>query len=70
MRRATISSSFDHPWRYKAEKWLWVAMIPVALYTGLAHSVTFVSFLSLYALVLTLSGAEMAAKATKAAAED
>lgn len=47
--------------------WLWVAMIPTALLTGWVKSVTFVSALSLWALVAS-HGAWWAA--SKVAEED
>jgi predicted CDP-diglyceride synthetase/phosphatidate cytidylyltransferase len=58
-----------NPLRFRVEKWFWVVMIVVAISTGLINSVAFVSFLSIYALVLTLAGAEQAAEARTRASE-
>lgn len=57
------------PLRFKLEMWFWVIVIPTAFVTGLINSVAFVSFLSLYALVLTLAGAVQAAEARIEASE-
>lgn len=45
-------------------------MIPLCVLTPLGDSVTWVSFMSAYALVLTLAGAEQAAEARVAAQDD
>jgi hypothetical protein len=50
-------------WRYRAEKWGWIAFTPVAWFMGWVNLVSVVSLLSIYALILTAGGAEQAAEA-------
>jgi len=60
--------------RYRIEKWFWMCNVPIVLALVLfwrslwdVVSLPYVAFLSIYALVLTLSGAEQAAEAANAA---
>ena len=56
-------------WRFRIEKWFWIAFTPVAWFSGLVNLVSVVSLLSIYALILTAGGAEQAAGAALAATE-
>lgn len=56
--------------RFRYEKWFWCANVPGVMYLVVFErdvwetvSLPYVAFLSIYALVLTLSGAEQAAVA-------
>lgn len=67
----------DKAFRYRAEKWWWVANIPAVLYLFFFHralweqiSVLYLTLVSIYALVLTAGGAEQAAEAAAAATEN
>jgi hypothetical protein len=50
-------------WRFSLEKWFWILFTPVAFATHLVDILAFTAFLSLYAIVLTLSGAQQGATA-------
>lgn len=65
-----MSAQLDKATRFRYEKWFWTGNVPTVLYLVLLQrpfwetmSIPYVAFLSIYALVLTLSGAEQAAKA-------
>lgn len=67
----------DQAFRYRVEKWLWVANIPAVLYLFIWHrplwdsvSVLYLALVSIYALVLTAGGAEEAATAAAEVTED
>lgn len=58
--------------RFRLEKWFWCLQVPVIVYMAVwreplwdALSIPYVAFLSVYALVLTLAGAEQAAEAAR-----
>lgn len=54
----------DKAFRYRLEKWFWIAMIiPTVVWWH--DSVLWVSLLSIYALVITAGGAEQAAEAAQ-----
>jgi hypothetical protein len=64
----------DKAFRYRVEKWWWVANIPAVLYLFTfqralwdAISVLYLTLVSIYALVLTAGGAEQAAEAASEA---
>jgi hypothetical protein len=53
----------DKALRFRVEKWFWITMIaPTVIW--LRESVLWVALLSIYALVITASGAEQAAEAS------
>ena len=67
----------DKVLRYRVEKWFWAVQAPISLGIAVWYrwlweiiSIPYVAFLSIYALVLTLSGAEQAAKAAGGAARN
>jgi hypothetical protein len=60
----------DKAFRYRVEKWWWVANVPATLYLFFferplweAISILYLAEVSIYALVLTAGGAEQAAEA-------
>lgn len=67
----------DKAFRYRIEKWFWVANVPAALFTYVFYraawesiSILYLALVSIYALVLTAGGAEQAAEAAAEAAKD
>ncbi|MDP9011119.1 MAG: hypothetical protein M3O41_00420 [Pseudomonadota bacterium] len=57
-------------WRYRAEKWFWIAFTPVAYFLHWVDLVSVVSLLSIYALILTAGGAEQASQAAYEASSE
>jgi hypothetical protein len=60
----------DKAFRYRVEKWFWVANVPAALFMYVFYrslwesvSILYLALVSIYALVLTAGGAEQAAEA-------
>jgi hypothetical protein len=56
----------DKAFRFRLEKWFWVAMIIPTIFWWGDYTI-YVSLLSVYALVLSAGGKEQAAEATQAA---
>lgn len=75
VRRHLTRVLHDKSFRYRVEKWWWVANIPAVLFLFIWHrslweqiSVLYLALVSIYALVLTAGGAEQAAEAAAEAA--
>lgn len=67
----------DKAFRYRVEKWFWVANIPAVLFLFVFYrsiwdsaSILYLALVSIYALVLTAGGAEEAATAAAEVTSD